>query len=74
MEYSLTSSIISGFDRDARPIIYMRPGRENTETSPRQIRHLIYCLYVVLLFLLTVVNVVLTSCLLARSRCALLLM
>ncbi|RSH93066.1 hypothetical protein EHS25_007419 [Saitozyma podzolica] len=34
--------IISGFDYDARPIIYMRPGRENTETSPRQIRHLIF--------------------------------
>lgn len=42
---SLTNDrIISGFDRDARPVIYMRPGRENTETSPRQIRHLIYCL------------------------------
>lgn len=39
-------SIISGFDYDARPIIYMRPGRENTETSPRQIRHLIFNLYV----------------------------
>jgi hypothetical protein len=24
----------------------MRPGRENTETSPRQIRHLIFNLYV----------------------------
>lgn len=34
--------ILGGFDRDVRPIIYMRPGRENTETSPRQIRHLIY--------------------------------
>jgi len=35
-------SIVTGFDKDARPILYMRPGRENTETSPRQIRHLIY--------------------------------
>nr|ODO04236.1 pleiotropic drug resistance protein [Cryptococcus depauperatus CBS 7855] len=34
--------ILSGFDIDSRPILYMRPGRENTETSPRQIRHLIY--------------------------------
>ncbi|WVQ95873.1 hypothetical protein IAU59_002972 [Kwoniella sp. CBS 9459] len=34
--------ILSGFDVDARPILYMRPGRENTERSPRQIRHLIY--------------------------------
>lgn len=24
----------------------MRPGRENTETSPRQLRHLVWCLYV----------------------------
>ncbi|WWC95656.1 hypothetical protein V866_002521 [Kwoniella sp. B9012] len=34
--------ILTGFDYDARPILYMRPGRENTERSPRQIRHLIY--------------------------------
>lgn len=38
--------IISGFDNDGRPIIYMRPGRENTQTSPRQLRHLVWCLYV----------------------------
>ncbi|KAF9056079.1 CRAL-TRIO domain-containing protein [Panaeolus papilionaceus] len=36
--------IINGFDRDGRPIIYMRPGRENTETSSRQLRHLVWCL------------------------------
>ncbi|KAG6856772.1 hypothetical protein H0H87_000950 [Tephrocybe sp. NHM501043] len=36
--------IINGFDRDGRPIIYMRPGRENTEVSPRQLRHLVWCL------------------------------
>ncbi|WWC66048.1 uncharacterized protein I303_108670 [Kwoniella dejecticola CBS 10117] len=34
--------ILTGFDYDSRPILYMRPGRENTERSPRQIRHLIY--------------------------------
>ncbi|WRT69865.1 uncharacterized protein IL334_006856 [Kwoniella shivajii] len=34
--------VLSGFDFDSRPILYMRPGRENTERSPRQIRHLIY--------------------------------
>jgi hypothetical protein len=39
-------SILTGFDVDGRPIIYMRPGRENTETSPRQLRHLVYILYV----------------------------
>ncbi|VDB86260.1 unnamed protein product [Peniophora sp. CBMAI 1063] len=26
------------------PIIYMRPGRENTQTSPRQLRHLVWVL------------------------------
>ncbi|KAJ3501403.1 hypothetical protein NLJ89_g9352 [Agrocybe chaxingu] len=36
--------LINGFDKDGRPIIYMRPGRENTETSPRQLRHLVWCL------------------------------
>ncbi|CAE6334758.1 unnamed protein product [Rhizoctonia solani] len=36
--------ILNGFDIDGRPILYMRPGRENTERSPRQIRHLIFCL------------------------------
>ncbi|KAI0830867.1 CRAL-TRIO domain-containing protein [Trametes gibbosa] len=36
--------IINGFDNDGRPIIYMRPGLENTETSPRQLRHLVWCL------------------------------
>ena len=38
--------IISGFDNDGRPIIYMRPGRENTQKSPRQLRYLVWCLYV----------------------------
>lgn len=37
-----TDSVLTGFDQDARPVIYMRPRRENTEPSPRQIRHLIY--------------------------------
>jgi len=36
--------ILNGFDKDGRPILYMRPGRENTETSPRQLRHLVWCL------------------------------
>src|SRR5580698_4873765 len=42
----VSDSILTGFDVDGRPIIYMRPGRENTETSPRQLRHLVYILYV----------------------------
>jgi hypothetical protein len=36
--------VINGFDNDGRPIIYMRPGRENTQTSPRQLRYLVWCL------------------------------
>ncbi|KAF9236849.1 CRAL-TRIO domain-containing protein [Melanogaster broomeanus] len=36
--------ILNGFDKDGRPIIYMRPGRENTGTSPRQLRHLVWWL------------------------------
>ncbi|PFH46393.1 hypothetical protein AMATHDRAFT_77690 [Amanita thiersii Skay4041] len=36
--------ILTGFDNDGRPIIYMRPGRENTETGPRQLRHLVWWL------------------------------
>lgn len=39
-------SIVNGFDFDGRPIIYMRPGRENTQKSPRQIEHLIFHLSV----------------------------
>lgn len=41
-------SILNGFDMDGRPILYMRPGRENTERSPRQVRHLVWCLYATL--------------------------
>lgn len=42
---SLTGKIVlNGFDKDGRPIIYMRPGLENTERSPRQMRHLVWCL------------------------------
>ncbi|KAL5519430.1 hypothetical protein ACEPAH_1113 [Sanghuangporus vaninii] len=36
--------LLNGFDKDGRPIIYMRPGRENTEQSPRQLRHLVWWL------------------------------
>ncbi|RXW24539.1 hypothetical protein EST38_g1319 [Candolleomyces aberdarensis] len=36
--------ILNGFDKDGRPILYMRPGRENTERSPRQVRHLVWWL------------------------------
>lgn len=35
-------SIVTGFDREGRPILYLRPGRENTQTSDRQIRFLVW--------------------------------
>lgn len=37
-------SILNGFDKDGRPIIYMRPAAENTESSNRQLRHLVFIL------------------------------
>ncbi|PWN39153.1 CRAL/TRIO domain-containing protein [Ceraceosorus guamensis] len=36
--------VLSGFDKDGRPVLYLRPGRENTTPSPRQIRFLVYAL------------------------------
>ncbi|KIY50534.1 CRAL/TRIO domain-containing protein [Fistulina hepatica ATCC 64428] len=36
--------LLSGFDRDGRPIITMYPGNENTKRSPRQVRHLVWWL------------------------------
>lgn len=36
--------VINGFDKESRPIIYLRPGRENTKASPRQIRYLVWTL------------------------------
>jgi len=36
--------ILNGFDNDGRPILYLRPGLENTETSNRQLRHLVWWL------------------------------
>lgn len=34
--------ILSGFDNASRPILYLRPGRENTEPNPQQIRFLVF--------------------------------
>lgn len=52
---SLTSDLVSpegvtgkevvlGFDNDSRPILYLKPGRQNTQTSHRQVQHLVYML------------------------------
>jgi hypothetical protein len=34
--------LLNGFDNEGRPILYLRPGRENTKEGPRQIRHLVF--------------------------------
>jgi hypothetical protein len=34
--------VILGFDVAGRPCLYLNPGRQNTEPSPRQVQHLVY--------------------------------
>lgn len=41
-EQETGKQIIVGFDRQGRPCQYLNPGRQNTDTSPRQIHHLFY--------------------------------
>ncbi|WFD30341.1 4-nitrophenylphosphatase [Malassezia sp. CBS 17886] len=36
--------ILTGYDREGRPILYLRPGRENTKPGPRQIRYMVWSL------------------------------
>ena len=36
--------VLTGFDKESRPILYLRPGRENTKPSPRQIRYMVWTL------------------------------
>lgn len=36
--------VILGFDRAQRPCLYLFPGRQNTEVSPRQVQYLVWCL------------------------------
>lgn len=36
--------VILGFDNDTRPCLYLKPGRQNTKTGPRQIQHMVYML------------------------------
>lgn len=41
-EQETGKQMIVGFDRLGRPCQYLNPGRQNTDTSPRQIHHLFY--------------------------------
>ena len=36
--------VILGYDNDARTVLYMNPGKQNTQKSERQIHHLIFML------------------------------
>lgn len=36
--------VVLGFDNDARPCLYLNPGKQNTKMSDRQIHHLCYML------------------------------
>lgn len=43
--------VILGFDNDSRPCLYLKPGRQNTKTSQRQVQHLVYMLENVIAFM-----------------------
>ncbi|KAJ5050662.1 uncharacterized protein L3040_002537 [Drepanopeziza brunnea f. sp. 'multigermtubi'] len=36
--------IVVGYDNEARPCLYLNPGRQNTEAGPRQVQHLVFML------------------------------
>lgn len=36
--------VILGYDNDMRPCLYLKPGRQNTKTSLRQVQHMVYML------------------------------
>jgi hypothetical protein len=41
LERLYSRRILNGFDKDGRPILYVRSGSENTKTSLRQVQHLV---------------------------------
>jgi hypothetical protein len=43
--------VILGFDNDSRPCLYLKPGRQNTKASHRQVQHLVYMLERVIEFM-----------------------
>lgn len=36
--------VVLGYENDARPILYLKPGRQNTKTLHRQVEHLVFML------------------------------
>lgn len=44
IENETGKEVILGYENDARPILYLKPGRQNTKTSFRQVQHLVFML------------------------------
>ncbi|EDO15414.1 hypothetical protein Kpol_1015p3 [Vanderwaltozyma polyspora DSM 70294] len=44
MENESGKQVILGYENNARPILYLKAGRQNTKTSHRQVEHLVYML------------------------------
>lgn len=44
IENETGKEVILGYDNDSRPCLYLKPGRQNTKTSERQVQHLVYML------------------------------
>lgn len=36
--------LVLGYENNARPILYLKPGRQNTKTSHRQVQHMVFML------------------------------
>lgn len=51
MENATGKQVILGFDTSGRPILYLKPGRQNTKTSHRQVQHLVFMLERVIEFM-----------------------
>lgn len=43
-EMETGKEVILGFDNDSRPCLYLKPGRQNTKTSQRQVQAMVYML------------------------------
>ncbi|KAG7195552.1 uncharacterized protein KQ657_003319 [Scheffersomyces spartinae] len=48
IENETGKEVILGFDNDARPCLYLKPGRQNTKTSQRQVEHMVLMLETVI--------------------------
>ncbi|SCV00033.1 LAME_0G07096g1_1 [Lachancea meyersii CBS 8951] len=53
VEEETGKQVVLGFENDARPILYLKPGRQNTKTSHRQVQHLVFMLERVIDFMPT---------------------